>query len=248
MNMEMIQTKRTGVILAKVTNITDPDNLNRVKCKPVTSDPDVLETDWCYCISPFAGNAYGQFFFPSVDEYVLLGYLGGDVHHPIIFGSYWANTVKPPYPIKDGLNEVRSIKTPKGIEIKMEDTPEKEKLTLTTPSGAKLFVNDEAKTIDISDPKGENKLTFAWENGEITLSAKTKITLSAGTTTLELDSKAGITAKADKDISLTAANIKHKGNTGVSIEGAKVDVKANTMLTAQSSGVTTIKGTPVKIN
>ena len=47
--------RRYGVDMAKVTNIDDPEKLNRVKCKRITSDPDVGETDWMYVCSPLAG-------------------------------------------------------------------------------------------------------------------------------------------------------------------------------------------------
>ena len=163
--------RKSGVILAEVTNIKDPDNLNRLKCKPVTADKDVGETDWCFCMAPMGGQGYGQFFFPKVGDLVLLTYLGGDVHHPIVLGSYWANDIKAPYSIKDGVNEIRCIKTPAGIEIKLEDTEKKEKLTLTTPSGAMLQLDDENKSLALQDKNGENKLTILWEKGEITLAA-----------------------------------------------------------------------------
>ncbi len=240
--------RKSGVILAQVTNIKDPDNLNRVKCKPITADKDVAETDWCYCITPMGGKGYGQFFFPSVNDLVLLGYLGGDVHHPIIFGCYWANDVKAPYPITDGKNEVRSIKTPAGIEIKMEDTEKKEKLTLTTPSGAMILVDDENKTIAVKDKQAENHLTINWEKGEITLAAKTKLTLSAGDTQLVLESSGNMEGKANKAVNFTGADIALKGNNSVKAEGTQVDIKANGMLNAQASGNTVIKGAMVQIN
>lgn len=240
--------RNTGVILAQVTNIKDPDNLNRIKCKPVTTDKDVAETDWCYCVSPMAGKQYGQFFFPSVGDLVLLGYLGGDVHHPILFGSYWANDVKPPYTVRDGKNEVRSIKTPAGIEIKLEDTDKKEKLTLTTPSGAAILVDDENKTIAVKDAKAENALTIAWGKGEITLAAKTKLTLSAGDTSLVLEASGNMDGKAAKAISLAGADVALKGNNSVKAEGTTVGIKANGMLEAKASGNVTIKGAVVQLN
>lgn len=240
--------KKSGVILATVTNITDPDNLNRLKCKPITADKDVGETDWCYCMSPMAGKEYGQFFFPQVGDLVLLGYLGGDVHHPIVFGSYWANDVKAPYTVQDGKNEVRSIKTPAGIEIKMEDTQGKEKLTINTPSGAMLQLDDENKSISLQDKNAENKLTILWEKGEVTLSAKTKLTLSAGNTSLVLESSGNMTGTASKTVSLDGTDVELKAKNGLTENGANVDIKANGMLNAQASGNTVIKGAMVQIN
>ena len=240
--------QKSGVILAEVTNIKDPDNLNRVKCKPVTSDKDVAETDWCYCAAPMAGKSYGQFFFPNPGDLVLLSYLGGDVHHPIILGCYWANEVKPPYPIQDGKNEVRSIKTPAGIEIKMEDTEKKEKVTITTPSGTVIQVDDEAKTVALKDKQAENQLLIDWGKGEITLAAKTKLTLSAGQTSLVLESEGKITATATKSAEISASAITMQGKESFEAEAAQVNLKANGSLNAQASGNAVIKGAIVQIN
>lgn len=240
--------RKSGVILAQVTNITDPDNLNRVKCKPVTVDKDVAETDWCYCASPMAGNGYGQFFFPNPGDLVLLSYMGGDIHHPIVLGGYWANDKKPPYPIQDGKNEVRSIKTPAGIEIKLEDTQKKEKITLVTPAGTTILLDDEQKSVVIRDKQAENQLLISWEKGEITLSAKTKLTLSAGDTSLVLESGGNIQAKASKAVSLSANEVGLQSTGSLKAEGAQVDIKASGMLNAQASGNTVIKGAIVQIN
>ena len=240
--------QKAGVVLAEVTNIKDPDNLNRVKCKPVSADKDVAETDWCFCAAPMAGNGYGQFFFPNPGDLVLLGYMGGDVHYPIVLGGYWANDKKPPYQIQDGKNEVRSVKTPAGIEIKLEDTEKKEKITITTPSGTMIQVDDEQKSVSIRDKGAENQLLISWEKGEITLAAKTKLTLSAGDTSLVLESSGNIQAKAAKAVECSANDISMKANASLQAEGAQVDLKSNGILKAQASGNAVIKGAIVQIN
>ncbi len=234
--------------MAQITNIKDPDNLNRVKCKPITSDKDVAETDWCYCAAPMAGNGYGQFFFPNPGDLVLLSYLGGDVHHPLILGGYWANDVKPPYQIQNGKNEVRSIKTPAGIEIKLEDTEKKEKVTITTPSGTMIQVDDEQKCISIKDKEAENQLAISWEKGEITLAAKTKLTLSAGDTSLVLESSGNLTATAAKSMECSANDISLTSKASFQAQGAQLDLKSNGILNVQASGNAVIKGAIVQIN
>ena len=170
------------------------------------------------------------------------------MHHPIVFGSYWANDVKAPYTVQDGKNEVRTIKTPAGIEIKMEDVQGKEKLTINTPSGAMLQLDDENKSISLQDKNAENKLTILWEKGEITLSAKTKLTLSAGNTSLVLESSGNMTGTASKTVSLDGTDVELKAKNGLTENGANVDIKANGMLNAQASGNTVIKGAMVQIN
>ena len=63
---------RRGPTLARVTNVTDPEKFNRVKCLPVGSE-NTEETDWCYVMAPMGGKECGQFFFPNVNDLVEIG-------------------------------------------------------------------------------------------------------------------------------------------------------------------------------
>jgi len=131
------QMNHWGLTLAVVTNVNDEQKLNRVKCLPIMNDQQE-ETDWCYVMSPFAGKDHGQFFFPNVDDLVILGYLNGDPHRPIVLGGFWNSEVTPPYTIAEGKIHNYSIKTPGGTELLFYDEPDKQKVTLTLPSGAVL--------------------------------------------------------------------------------------------------------------
>ena len=132
------QMERVGLTLAVVTNVSDPDKLNRVKCVPVENDQDE-ETDWCYVMAPMGGKECGQFFFPNVNDLVVLGYLNGDPHRPMVLGAYWNTKVKPPYVIQDGKVYDFTIKMPSGTELHLYDEPGKQKVTLTMPSGTTLI-------------------------------------------------------------------------------------------------------------
>lgn len=173
------QMNHWGLTLAVVTNVNDEQKLNRVKCLPIMNEQKE-ETDWCYVMSPFAGKNHGQFFFPNVDDLVILGYIDGDPHRPVVLGGYWNNETTPPYTIEEGKIHNYSIKTPSGTELLFYDEPDKQKVTLTLPSGAVLSVDDEKKTATLSDKNADNALVINFEKGEIKLSAKTKLTLSAG--------------------------------------------------------------------
>jgi len=236
-----------GLTLATVTNISDPESLGRIKCKPVTEDEDIAETDWCFCMTPAGGNAYGFFFFPNVDDLVVLAYLGGDVHRPVVLGSYWAGEVKAPYAIEDGENKVISIKTPQKSEIKFDEEAESEKITITTPSGAEIMIDDENKTIHIKG-NDDNTVKLDWENGEIEIKAAAKLKLSAGDTELTLESSGSINGKASNEIGFEANNINLTGRTGFTAEGATAEVTAKGEMKLTASGVNTIRGATVKIN
>lgn len=101
------QMQRPGLSLAVVTNINDEEKLNRVKCLPIENE-NKEETDWCYVMAPLGGKQCGQFFFPNVNDLVVLGYLGGDPHRPIVLGAYWTTQFPPPIPSRTA----RSITSP----------------------------------------------------------------------------------------------------------------------------------------
>lgn len=239
---------RPGLTLATVTNVTDPDKLNRVKCLPIENKDNQEETDWCYVMAPLGGKECGQFFFPNVDDLVVLAYLGGDPHRPMVIGAWWNTQVKPPYVIDQGKVLNYSIKTPSGTELLLYDEAGKQKVTLTLPSGTVLKIDDENKAVALQDKSGDNALTMDLNGGNVELKAKTKLVLSAGQTAITLESSGAITQKASNKVSIEAANIEEKGSAGVKIEGATVEAKANATLNLQASGPTTVKGAIVNIN
>ena len=239
---------RQGLTLATVTNITDPDKLNRVKCLPIENKENQEETDWCYVMAPMGGTQRGQFFFPRVDDLVVLAYLGGDPHRPMVIGTYWNTEVKPPYTIEQGKVYNYTIKMPSGTELLFYEEPGKEKVTLTLPSGTVLRIDDEKKAVALQDKTGDNALTMDLQGGNVVLKAKTKLTLSAGDTTIELAAAGTITQKASNKISMEAANIEEKGSAKIALQGATIEAKANATMTLQASGPTTIKGAIVNIN
>lgn len=220
------QMQRPGLSLAVVTNINDEEKLNRVKCLPIENE-NKEETDWCYVMAPLGGKQCGQFFFPNVNDLVVLGYLGGDPHRPIVLGAYWTTQFPPPYTIQDGKVYNFSIKTPNGTELLFYDEPKKQKVTLTLPSGTVLSIDDENQAVALKDKGGDNALTMDLKGGNIALKAKTKLTLSAGDTTVELDASGTLTEKAKTKISMEAATVEEKGTAQVSVQGKVVEVKAD---------------------
>lgn len=255
---------RRGLTLAKVTNITDPDKFNRVKCLPVgsenTTDADGKqtseETDWCYVMTPAGGPERGIFWFPQVDDLVVLAYLEGDPHRPLVIGSLWTTEVKPPYTIEDGKVQEYSSRTPSQIELLMHDEADKHKVTLTMPSGAVFTMDDGGKLLSLQDKDGKNSVKIDWNSGSVSVQAENKIELTCGksTITLEksgnitLDGGANVTIQGKSKVAVSGANVEIKGNSAVSISGAKAEVKASTTLDLNGSAMATLKGGMVKIN
>ena len=238
---------RPGLSLGIVTNINDDQKLNRVKCLPIENE-QVEETDWCYVMAPLGGMECGQFFFPNVNDLVVLAYLGGDPHRPLVLGAIWNTEVKPPYVIQDGKVYNFSIKTPNGTEMLFYDEPKKQKVTITLPSGTTLIMDDENQAVALKDKNGDNALEMDLKGGNVTLKAKTKLVLSAGDTTVTLESAGNLTEKASSKIAMETANLEGKGSARVKLEGGMVDVKSNGTMNLQATGTTAVKGLMVNIN
>ena len=253
-----------GLTIAKVTNVTDKEKLNRVKCLPLGDNNDAEETDWCYVMTPMGGKERGTFFFPQVDDLVILAYLNNDNQRPLVLGSLWTTASAPPYTIDEGKVQDYSIRTPKKIELLFHDEDSKFKASLTMPSETALTLDDEKKSITLKDKEGKNALTMDLDKGEISLKADKKLTLSAGDTSITLESGGKVTIKGSADINIeSGANLKLKGTPKLSaqatsveikadgqlnLQGAQTAVKANATLDLNASGPASLKGAIVKIN
>lgn len=148
-----------------------------------------------------------------------------------------------PYTIADGKNETFSFKLPSGTEVVFSETKGKEKITIKTAGGNQLALDDENKKILLTDAKGDNALTMDLNGGELQIQAKQKLSLAAGSgASIEMDGTGGkITIQSKTGIELKSAQLEAQ------MSGAAT-VKANGQLSLESSGITQVKGSMVKIN
>ena len=193
-------------------------------------------------MTPMGGTDCGMFFFPQVDDLVVLAYLDQDVHRPLVLGGFWNTEVTPPYQVKDGVFYEYSIRTPKKTELLLYDEEEKQAATLAMPSGTMLRLDDEngKKMIQLQDKDGDNSLVMDLEAGEITLKAASKITLDVGGNQIVIDSGGNITIKGSATIKTEGTDIQSKATNGLKMESAQMDLSAS----VQAS----LKGGMVKIN
>lgn len=232
---------KSGIALAKITNIKDPKNLGRVKCAYITADKDAGETGWIYCLTPFGGNQYGSFFHPNVGDIVALAYENGDIHRPFVIGSLWAGASKPPVTVSDGKNEEYKFITPNKTFVDFSDVQGKEKITVSTPKKRQIILDDEKQELTVSDSK--NSIKISEKTGETEIKCDKKLVIKVGSgVTIECDGTAGtVKIKANKEINVSAAqlNVKASGTAEISGSGS---------LTVKSSGMLTLKGSMTKIN
>ena len=203
-----------GVYAALVIDIVDPNGQGYVKVKlPWALDTGESEyTAWARLATLMAGKNRGSWFMPEVNDEVLICFEAGDPRRPYILGALWNGKDEPPQTMdKEGKNNIKVLRSRGGITITLDDTAEKEMLTLETPKhqkmtlkdespalvletdgGQKVTLMDEAATV-IVETKGGQKVTLKDEPASLILetTAGQKVTLSDEPSSLELKTAAG---------------------------------------------------------
>jgi uncharacterized protein involved in type VI secretion and phage assembly len=123
-----------GVYRAVVTDVRDKEGLGRVQVEV----PEVAaEAAWARVSTLMAGDRRGTWFVPDVGDEVLVAYQGGDPRQPIVLGSLWSASRRPPETMDAaGRNAVRVIRTGAGIEIRLDDSAGR--VVVSTPDGASI--------------------------------------------------------------------------------------------------------------
>lgn len=170
-----------GVTIGIVTNIKDPDGVGRIKVKfPWLSSDD--ESPWARVMSLMAGEDRGIYFLPEVDDEVLVAFEHGDMAFPYILGGLWNAKDKPPEKNDDGENNKRLIKSRSGHLIVLDDTKDKEKIT-------------------IQDKTGKTKIVIDCEKNSMSIQVEKDLTIEA---------KGKISLKSDEDMKIECKNLEIK--------------------------------------
>lgn len=238
---ETTKNLMTGMTLAKVTNLEDPDNLGRIKVKFLLRDEAENESCWARVVVPFAGSTMGVYMLPEVDDEVVVAFLGGQLDKPIILGGVWSKTSKPPKDNEKGKNNTKMIKTKSGHTVTFYDESDKEKIEIKSAKGATVTIDDEKEKIEIKDKSGSNKMTIDGKAGSLSFEAEKKIELKTGGSKITLDGTGNKIEAKTQTLQLQGMQVNIKGDTAVKVEsGATLEVKAG--------AVAQIKGATVTIN
>ena len=141
-----------------VKDVNDPEGLGRIKAE-VNEVLAGFDSGWATPCLPFAGDGEGQFTIPPVGAGVWIEFEAGDASRPIWTGCWWG-TGQPP---KDetGADASPTLKV------------------LRTTQGLLLAMDDDNKTIALSDDSGANFLKIKVNEGQITVQATTKVVVEA---------------------------------------------------------------------
>lgn len=230
-------SKINGVVTAVVTNNKDEEGMGRVKVTfPWLAEND--ESHWARVATMMAGNDRGIYFLPEVGDEVLVAFEHGDIHYPYIVGSLWNGKDKVHETNDDGKNNLRVIKSRSGHKVILDDTEGNEKITVIDKTEQRTIVIDsKEKTIDIRNEDGQINI-FAGDD----INIETKKNLNIKTTqNTKVEASSNIEMKATSNVNLKASAA---GNFEA---GAAIKIKGS-LATLEASGVTTVKGSLIKLN
>lgn len=192
----------TSAQLARVVSIDDPDRRNRVQIRLIAFD-SVTSQDlplWARVVAPFAGDDRGAFWMPDVDDEVLVVFAGGDPRFPLVLGGLWNGNAASPAELGSDGNRYKRLRSKNGITVTLDDQQGQETLTLETPGGQRLTLQDGPGSVTIEDSNG-NSITL--ESAGITVQASAKVTVQAS----QVDVSAGM-VKVDAGMSTFSGIVK----------------------------------------
>lgn len=170
-----------GVYPALVVDVVDPDGQGRVRVRLPWSLDDAGDSweAWARVATLMAGNNRGSWFIPDPEDEVLVQFEAGDPRRPYVIGALWNGQDAPPESMDpSGNNYVKTVRSRNGVVISFNDEDGHESLTLETPGGQRVVLEDGPGRIELQDSNG-NSITL--ESSGITITSSAKLTVEAST-------------------------------------------------------------------
>jgi hypothetical protein len=221
-----------GLVCGIVTNVSDKENLGRVKVALPWLAPN-FESDWARVVQFGAGAKTGALFLPSVGDEVLVGFEFGDSRRPYVLGGLINS--------KADYGELKSAVSGSGLVTKRGvATPAANQLTFTDelPPGPPGSLPPIQSKIQLGTKGDKLGLVIDQVAGTVTLACNPKPPESKspnGVLTIDCSDLGGITIKGGM------GGIKIETDGQLSLNG-KMGVKI------ESSAIVEAKGSLIKLN
>jgi len=226
-----------GLYNATVKKIdADPDSAYRILIDLPLLDPTGKGL-WARLTNFYSTSGAGAFFPPEIGDEVIVGFLNDDPRYPIILGSLCSTNRKPFSELEPNAeNTHKAIVTKSELRIVFND--QDKVLTVTTPAGNIIELDDKNKQIKAQDQNGNS---MVMSSTGIAIKSPKDISIEAGQK-VSIKGQMGVNVESSAgDVSTSGLNIK---------ESAQVEFNANgsAMATVQGGATLTLKAAMVMIN
>ncbi|MDY8138094.1 type VI secretion system tip protein VgrG [Aquimarina sp. 2201CG5-10] len=195
----------------------DPDGEDRILVQiPIVNSEE--QGIWCRVASLDAGENRGAFFRPEIEDEVIIGFINDDPNDAVVLGMLHSSAKPAPITATDD-NHEKGFITRSEMKVLFDD--DKKSITIETPAGKKMILDEDAGSIVIED-----------DNSNI-------ITIDDSGIAIESASDINMTASGDVNIEGTNVNI---------TANAQFKAEGSAGVEMSSSATATLKGSLVQIN
>lgn len=222
-----------GIAVGIVKENWSEDFPGRVRVEYTLGEEGKGETKWIPVMTPYAGPGYGSYTLPETGTEVIIGFTHGNPNRPVVLGCLW--------------NKVNTLPAQTAVE---KNTVKH----FSTKTGWKLILDEEAKTVAMSEPKSKNSFMFKAEEGCLTLNLEKKlmlqingkdfITLEEGKITITGE----VAVKGDKDMSIACKNMTIEPQSDMTIKGSNIQVNPSQNVVLKGTKVEIAPGSQVQIS
>ena len=168
-----------GLYPATVTALAaDPSSRQRIEVRFdwLAGDGGDPPRAWATIVTPYADADQGFLMLPSVESTVVVGFWAGHLDHPYVIGAVWNGDASAPERFTDA-NDKRLIRTRSGSLLEFDDTSGAVKVTVETPGGHHLVLDDGGLKVEVLASSGARiELTAA---GGVTIEAASTVDVTA---------------------------------------------------------------------
>ncbi|PYF99181.1 Uncharacterized conserved protein, implicated in type VI secretion and phage assembly [Georgenia satyanarayanai] len=235
------------VTTALVTNVKDPDGMGRVKVKFPFADG--YESWWARPVQLGAGADRGVSWLPEVNDEVLVAF-GGSFDEPYVLGGLYNGKDRAgkgwnAHVHSDGTVKRRALTSRSGMVVEFLEDGQQDALTVSTNNGAQhLTLTQTGQKGVILVSQGPLEVTA---EQDVTVTGKRNVSVTTSTGDLSLKAM-NVTIEASAKLALKAAQLSAEAQASAALTGATVKVDGTGTAELASSGVTTVRGSLVKIN
>jgi phage baseplate assembly protein gpV len=173
---------------------------------------------------PVATQRIGHAAIPNVEDLVLVSFVHGDVHNPVVIGRLYNDVDRPPV-----------AKDREWVFVCPDDKKSGvRRAHFEFPNGNKVTLDDDKLVLEM----GSTKLTVK-NGGDVALESAANI---------DIEAAGDMTLKAGGKLALEAgSSFALKAQTDAKLEGLSISVKAQTSAEVQGSAAASLKGALVTI-
>jgi uncharacterized protein involved in type VI secretion and phage assembly len=170
---------------------------------------------------PIATGFIGLTSLPRENDLVVVIFLGGDLHAPVVVGRLYNEAVAPP---KHGPGEIVSVlpggeeSADKALELRIKtpgDGTRSLKLTLDGSVKVEIEVNDEGVCVQTKDVEFLIKQTG---------SSDAQVSLKVGNSSMTVEQGGDVTVTAEGKLTLKGKEVEVSGDTSIKIAGQTIDL------------------------